>query len=115
MRLKFAVTKSTKTDAPLHVYRVPDNVKVGDLFNEKKIILTFCHQELVSNRRLRKKSERGNKELELLVALMEFARAAVPASGTELERLITTAFLAGEEHANAQNKSKTMEILQKNL
>jgi hypothetical protein len=103
MSLRFAVITSDKIRSPLRVRRIADKVKVGDKVNGQKVISIFSHEELVAKRRFAsttKRSERGKKELELLAAMMDFVGVMTPSNGTELERLLTSAFNAGAKFTN---------------
>ncbi len=97
MKLNFAVTKSGKISSPPRIRRVGDDVKVGDKLDGQKVVQIFSHEPKKLSRfsRDNAKSDRGNKELAMLVAMMDFSNSMTPASRTELERLLTSAFLAG--------------------
>lgn len=97
MRLKFAITKSKKVDSPLRVYHVADEINVGDELFGQEVVQTFCHEERLASRYLptRPRSDRGDKELRLLVEVMEFSRSGGQTKASELERLLTSAFHAG--------------------
>jgi len=100
MSLRFAVVTSDKIRSPLRIRRIADKVKVGDRVNGQKVVSIFSHEELIAKRRFTsttKRSNRGKKELELLIAMMDFIGVMTPANGTEIERLLTSAFNAGAQ------------------
>lgn len=100
MQLKFVVTRSTKIASPLRIRRAPDQVDIGDkLQDDQEVVQIFCHEPKKLSRYLpgNPTSERGNKELAMFAAMMDFSNAMTPGARTELERLLTSAFQAGLE------------------
>ena len=49
MKVTFAVVTSPKIKGPLHVYKVSDEVKVGDQLRGQTILHVFSHEERVAN------------------------------------------------------------------
>ncbi len=106
MKVTFAVVTSPKIKGPLHVYKVSDEVKVGDQLRGQTILHVFSHEERVANRygSKERKSARGAQELALHLGIMEFSHTVTPGdTSSELERLLTAAFVAGHSFASNQN------------